>query len=134
MRSVNTERDSEGLEIALREIFEEAFVRALTDHTLETADEFTLARLEDNTPVRTLSPGYYTQSEYLLSLATAIDCGVNFDATQVTRDDVAGLQALKRARAKFEADHPACSCGARQHNRYIHACRRCGAKFQGSRD
>ena len=132
-RGVHVERDAEGLKIALREIFEEAFLREASGG-MDGATASTMARIAEEMPQRSLSPGYYTRAEYLLDLATAIECGVGYSAEVLGRDDALGLQALKRARNEFERDHPACSCGARQHSRFISQCRRCGAKFQGSRD
>lgn len=128
-RGVHVERDAEGLQKALRELFEEAFWREALESTLKNAAEETRDRAYEDLPQRTLSPGYYSRAEYLLDLASAIECGAAYSAEVLGRDDVTGLQALQRAKAEFERDHPACSCGARQHNRWAHECRSCRAKF-----
>ena len=126
---VQVERDAEGLQQALRELFEEAFWREVFESSFRHASEETRDRAEEDIPQRTLSPGYYSRAEYLLDLASAIECGAAYSAEVLGRDDVVGLQALQRAKAEFERDHPACSCGTRQHNRWTHECRSCRAKF-----
>ena len=128
-QSVNVERDPEGLQVALRELFEEAFCREVTDSVMKKADEETRQRALDDMPERTLSPGYYTRAEYILELGSSIEAGVGYSAELLDRADVAGLKALKLAKNEFERDHPACSCGTRQHNRFILECRSCHAKF-----
>lgn len=128
-RAVHVERDPEGLQTALRELFEEAFCREAISSVMEKADEETRNRAMDDIPQRSLSPGYYSRSEYLLDLASSIECGTTYSAGTLGREDVIGLQALRRARHEFERDHPACACGTRQHNRYIRECRSCHAKF-----
>jgi hypothetical protein len=96
------------------------------------ADEASRARALDDLPERTISPGYYDRASYLLDLGAAIECGAMYSANALSREDVRGLQSLKRARSEFEHDHPACgSCGARQDNRWIVECRKCNAKFGG---
>jgi len=128
-RGVHVERDPEGLQLALRELFEEAFCREAIRSVMEKADEDTQARAMEDIPQRTLSPGYYSRAEYILDLGSAIEAGAGYSAEVLGREDVTGLQALKRAKQEFERDHPACSCGTRQHNRYILECRSCHAKF-----
>jgi hypothetical protein len=128
-RGVHVERDPEGLQVALRELFEEAFCREAIRPVMEQADEETRNRAMDDMPMRTLSPGYYSRAEYILDLGSAIEAGAAYSAEVLGREDVTGLQALKRAKQEFEHDHPACSCGTRQHNRYIFECRSCHAKL-----
>jgi len=128
-RGVHVERDAEGLQKALRELFEEAFAREMVGSLMAKADEETRERVFDDLPQRTLSPGYYSRAEYLIELASAIECGAAYTAEVLGRDDVIGLKALRRAKFEFEHDHPACSCGARQHNRFVHECRSCRMKF-----
>lgn len=127
--SIQTARDAEGLKIALRELFEEAFCREAIGSMMQKADLDTRTRAEEDLPERSLSPGYYRRAEYLLDLASAIESGATYSADVLTRDDVHGLQALRRAKHEFECDHPACSCGIRQHNRFVTECRSCHAKF-----
>jgi hypothetical protein len=127
--SIHVVRDAEGLQKALRELFEEAFCREMIDSLMRKADDETRERAYQDLPERTLSPGYYSRAEYLLDLASAIECGAAYSAEVLGRDDVVGLTALKRAKAEFEGDHPACSCGTRQHNRFARECRSCHAKF-----
>jgi hypothetical protein len=120
--------------VALRELFEEAFCREAISSVMKKADEDTRERALEDMPERTLSPGYYTRAEYLLDLGSAIECGISYGANILGREDIQGLQALRRAKHEFERDHPACACGTRQHNRYILECRSCGAKFGKRRD
>jgi hypothetical protein len=126
---VHVERDPEGLQLALRELFEEAFCRETISSMMKKADEDTRNRAMEDMPQRTLSPGYYSRAEYLLDLASSIECGAAYTAEVIGREDVLGLQSLKRAKHEFERDHPACACGTRQHNRWIRECRSCHAKF-----
>lgn len=128
-QTLKVERDPEGLQVALRELFEEAFCHDVTDSVMKKADEETRQRALDDIPDRTLSPGYYTRAEYILELGSSIEAGVGFSSEALARADVDGLKALKRARCDFERDHPACACGTRQHNRFILECRSCHAKF-----
>lgn len=135
--SLAIERDAEGLQLALRELFEESF--------FDEAIKSLLAKLEDNPeerdrvfrdrPERNLSPGYYDRAAYLLELGSAIEAGAQFTAATLGRDDVAGLQAMKRARNSFEHDHPSCpACGTRQDNRFMKQCKGCRTKFAGRDD
>lgn len=127
--SVQVERDPEGLQVALRELFEEAFCHEVTDSVMKKADEETRQRALDDIPERTLSPGYYSRAEYILELGSSIEAGVGYSSEHLDRVDVEGLKALRRAKYEFERDHPACVCGTRQHNRFILECRSCHAKF-----
>lgn len=130
---VQVERDMEGLQVALRELFEEAYLREAVAGVMERADEAARARALDDLPERSLSPGYYDRSTYLLDLASAIDCGVTYDAGLLCRDDVRGLQVLKRAKNEFERDHPPCPrCGTRQDNKWVTVCRSCSLTFSRS--
>lgn len=115
--------------MALRELFEEAFCREVTEPMRQKADDETRERMNDDMPQRTLSPGYYSRAEYILELSSSIEAGVGYSSDALARVDVDGLKALKRARLDFERDHPACACGTRQHNRFILECHSCHAKF-----
>jgi len=119
---ISIEHDAEGLQLALRELFEEGFVR----NQLE-AQEGGVApeELDAEMPARTLSPGYYVRAGYLLSVSRSIELGVSYNASSLTHADVDGLQAVRAARNGFEYDHPQCpGCGAQQENRYH--CHKCG--------
>lgn len=129
---IRVESDAEGLQLALRELFEESYLREAIAGLMDEADEETRARALDDLPERTLSPGYYGRASYLLDLGGAIECGAGYSANTLTRSDVTGLQALKRARGEYEHDHPPCGrCGTRQDNRWATQCRSCGVKFAG---
>lgn len=129
---IQTERDIDGLQAALRELFEESYLREAIAGVMSDADEDSKNRALDDLPVRSLSPGYYDRAVYLLDLATAIELGVGYSAAALPRHDVRGLQAVKRARNEYENDHPSCGrCATRQDNRWASQCRSCGVKFAG---
>jgi hypothetical protein len=130
-QSLNIEKDTEGLQVALRELFEESYLRDAIGMLIEDADIETADRAYEDLPVRTLSPGYYTRAEYLIDLGSAIDTGAQYSAAMMDRSDIRGLQALKRAKVLFENDHPPCpGCGVRQDNRFATQCRSCSTKFR----
>lgn len=93
------------------------------------------ARVLDEAPPRSLSPGYYDRSSYLLDLSSAIEAGAQYSAAMLARCDVVGLDAVKRARAEFEHDHPSCgACGTRQDNHFMRKCKSCQATFNRGGD
>jgi ribosomal protein L40E len=125
---IRVENDPEGVRIALVELFEESFFLMGEDDL--GGDTESLARLRDNLPPRTLSPGYYDHARYLLELGYSMEAGVQYTADTLSRTDVRGLQALARAHATFNAKHPSCSrCGARQDSDFAPNCRKCGVEF-----
>lgn len=127
---IAVESDVLGLQTALRELFEEAYLREAMASLLDDACEADRERALEDLPARTLSPGYYDRASYLLDLGAAIDAGVSYAASTLSRSDVRGLQALKRARGEYEQDHPSCGrCGTRQDNRWATQCRSCQCKF-----
>ena len=129
--SIDTVRDTEGVRIALEEIFEGDYVRFRLSREGQGADSQTRERMRWQIPKRTLSPGYYAFAEHLLLLEDQRKAGIGFDARGLAAFEAAGLVALGRARAAFEAAHPACSsCGTRQENRFGSECVGCGIKFQ----
>ena len=128
--SIQVERDTEGLHEALVALFEEAFQRSAIDEAVRLADAETRRRMLDDLDIRKLSPGYYIRASYILDLGRSLEAGVHYSAATLTRDDVQGLFALARARAKFEREHPSCGgCGARQDNRFASKCKGCGVDF-----
>jgi len=132
--AIDVERDTVGLQLAVRELFEETFAEESVRATLEQLadDAEARERVMAELPQRTLSPGYYGRGAYLLELDAAIGAGVQYSAQILTRSDVMGLLAIKRARAEFERDHPGCPrCGARQDNRFTPKCRRCQLQLMG---
>jgi hypothetical protein len=130
---IQVEKDTEGLQEALSALFEESFIFGLNESVMRNASTSVRVRLADEMPPRTLSPGYYRRAQYLLNLERSIEIGCTYDAHSLTRDDVAGLEALHLARNNFEREHFPCGrCGARQHNRFITTCRSCDAKFTRS--
>jgi hypothetical protein len=120
------------LQIAVRELFEESFFEEATKSLLaKVQDEEMRESILMDAPSRTLSPGYYDRCVYLLDLGSAIEAGVQYGAGQLRRDDVAGLLAVKRAKAEFEQEHPSCpSCGTRQDNRFMDKCKSCRQVFR----
>ncbi|HEY4358277.1 MAG TPA: hypothetical protein VGN16_21200 [Acidobacteriaceae bacterium] len=127
---IQVERDQEGLHEALVGLFEESYQMGAVGSALRHADEDTRERALSSVEPLKLSPGYYTWSHYLLDLGYSIAAGAQYSAEMLTRADVAGLQTLARAKAKFESDHPACSsCGARQDSKLASKCKGCGISF-----
>ncbi len=127
---IQVERDQEGVQQALRAVFEESFQRNAISESMRSADAETREAMLADLDLRALSPGYYARASYLLDLANAIQAGIHYSASQLTRDDVRGLLAVSRAKAEFEHDHPACSaCGRRQDGRFAMKCPGCGAEF-----
>lgn len=128
---IDVVRDAEGVRQALEELFEEDFVRARIDRESVNAKPETKERMRWQIPQRTLSPGYYTFAEYLLSLDSQRRAGIVFMASDLAAFEVRGLVALDRARGEFEHRHPACSaCGVQQENRFSFECSGCGVKFR----
>jgi hypothetical protein len=127
---IHVERDSEGLQQALRALFEESFQRAEMAKANRRMDAETRQRMLDEMADRQLASGYYTRATYLLDLGSALETGVTYSAGDLTRTDILGLQAMARARREFESDHPACTgCGARQDNAFATHCKGCRVKF-----
>ena len=130
--AIHVERDADGLQQAVRTLFEEALVLHRQESTLENASAEQRARLADELPERELSPGYFRRAAYLLELSTTLELGVPVDPASITRADVLGLTAVRSARSSYERDHPACpACGERQDNRWMPECFRCHTKFAG---
>ena len=132
--AIDVWKDTEGVRMALEEIFERDFARANIDRAGAQANEATRARLERTLPAELLAYGYYRFAEHLLHLDAMQRAGIRIGANQLTAFEAAGLVALHRARKTFEGNHPACSaCGQRQHNRFGRECPGCGAKFRHKR-
>jgi len=128
---INVWRDTEGLRMAVEEIFETDFVRSRIHREASGANPETLARMERQIPPRTLAWGYYRFAEYLLHLDAFLQAGIPIAYGNLAAVEVEGLLAVHRARAAFEGRHPACNaCGLRQQNRFSRECPGCGAKFK----
>jgi hypothetical protein len=128
--AIDVWKDSEGVRMALEEIFEEDFARGRLRRELAQADDDTAARMESRLPKRTLACGYYRYADYLLQLDAEHRAGIPYSRGDLSAMEAEGLVALDRARGAFESHHPACSaCGARQQNKFGVECHACGAKF-----
>jgi hypothetical protein len=126
---IDVSNDAEGVRMALEEIFESDFARSLMRG--EGANDETLARMERRVPPRTLAWGYYRWGEHLLHLEALQKAGIALALKDLAACESEGLLTLSRARAAFEARHPACSgCGQRQPNRFGGECIGCASKFQ----
>lgn len=135
--TIQVERDAEGLRRAGRELFEESFFEDAMQPVLDRLgdDPEACERLLAERPPRTLSPGYYDRCAYLLDLGAAMETGAAYAAEQLSRHDVVGLQAIRKAKLEFEREHPACGvCGTRQDNRFMVQCKSCRTKFAGRGD
>ncbi len=89
-----------------------------------------LVREEDQEKIEPFlhSPGYYARLEYLLELEEMVAAGVKVD---LYADEVAGLAAIRRARAEFSKEHPRCeACGEPQWSRFVQRCHSCTAVFR----
>jgi hypothetical protein len=121
--------DTEGVRLALEEIFESDFVRSRLRREADGASTETVERMERTIPPRTLAWGYYAFGEYLLHLEALAKAGIGYQS--LAAFEAEGLLALSRARANFGGKHPECSsCGARQANRFGTECPVCGTRFQ----
>jgi len=128
---IDVVHDTEGVRMALEEIFEQDLVRSRIERESVGANEETRERMAFQIPPRTLSPGYYEFGLHLLRLDAEQKAGIGFTARDLAAFEVSGLLALARARSAFEGRHPACSaCGARQLNRFGVECSGCGVKFR----
>jgi hypothetical protein len=134
---IRVESDAQGLHLAARELFEEAFAEEMLKPTLALldGDPEQRDRVREDIPERTLSAGYYTRARYLMELGAAIEIGAQYSAASLSHADVVGLLAVKRAKSQFEHDHPSCgACGTRQDNRFMRECKSCKVKFAGRAD
>jgi hypothetical protein len=130
--SIRVAADGEGLRQAARELFEKEF-HAEADamvrkNAAEAANaEAVLASLPERT---TMPDGYYLRVNYLLDLDAMLESGIQIPAKEITRDEFAGLQAVRNGRAEFENEHPRCaSCGERN-ERMAMSCRKCGKEIK----
>jgi hypothetical protein len=124
-------KDPEGVALALEEIFEIDFARALIRSQSAGASAETVERMERQVKPRSLAWGYYCFADYLLHLDALRQAGVAFAVRDLALCEAEGFIALHRARSAFEGKHPACSaCGLRQQNRFGAVCPGCGAKFR----
>jgi hypothetical protein len=128
---IDVVRDTEGVRMALEEIFEEDYARSHITREIDGASDETLQRMEARMPVRTLSPGYYAYGGHLLRLEQLQKAGIEFRAGELPGFECDGLLALGRARAGFEQKHPPCgACGAHLQNRFTVKCHACGTTFK----
>jgi hypothetical protein len=124
-------RDTEGVRIALEEMFEEDFARARLDREAEGANAETRERMEARLPKRTLASGYYRFGDHLFHLDALRRAGITFAARDLAACEIDGIIALDRSRTAFESKHPSCGgCGCRLQNRFCRDCEHCGVKFQ----
>jgi hypothetical protein len=128
--AIDVWKDTEGVRMALEEIFEEDFARGRIHREMAQADEETAARMESRLPKRALAWGYYRYAEHLLRIDAQRRAGIAYSLADLAAVEAEGLVALDRARGAFESRHPSCSaCGVRQQNRFTPECHACGAKF-----
>lgn len=128
---IDVARDTEGLQIAFTEIFEQDFDRARIQRSAESASAETRARLLATVAPLTLSPGYHRFAHCLIQLEDEVRQGIGLPPATTPSFVADGLRCLALARSLFEGKHPPCSaCGARQDNRYSAQCVACGVKFR----
>ncbi len=131
---VSIERDADGLQLAVRTLFEESLRRHRLDELTDRISAKEAERIRADEPLREISPGYYTRAGYLLELANTLELGISFPPDCFTQADIAGMVAVKRARLEFEREHPPCPrCGERQDNPHQTKCHACSQKLRGGR-
>lgn len=88
-------------------------------------------RLEEEFAVpRPLGEGYYDRVDFLLWLDRVFDA---LPSLPLPSETFAGLEAVRAARAEFEAAHPPCAkCGARQDSRLAQSCWSCLQSTRGA--
>lgn len=134
-RIINTSSDFTGLRIAARELFEEELFADDDERMLKRAEVAANAQaiLAGLTPRRTLSPGYYDRALYLLDLDALFELGIRFDLSQLEKDELRGLKAVRLAKTDFENAHPRCrSCG-RMQKKFGVKCEKCGTEMNARR-
>ncbi|MGH9581047.1 MAG: hypothetical protein ACRD2R_08640 [Terriglobales bacterium] len=124
-------RDRSGMETAFAELFEEAFEASERARTAALAadaanSEAMLASLKLK---RSLADGYYRWAEYIFELEAMAEA-VSFRARELEAAELEGLRALKRARARFQEQHPGCARCGQPNRQYALSCRSCGEKFK----
>lgn len=122
--------DFEGLRRAAVEYLEECVTadererRWQKSHTAANRDELQ----QQLAPRRTLAEGYYARVGYLLDLQEMIEIGLQFRTADLKHKELAGLMAMRDARAEFEQRWPACGCGTRN-IKLSPKCRGCGREL-----
>ena len=130
--AIDVVRDTEGIRMALAEIFEQDLDRARVMRSMENARPDTRDRLLASVVPLTLSPGYHRVAGHLLELEAEREAGLPLSGLAAWEG--AGLMVLRQARTAHEIKHPACgACGIRQANRYQPQCESCGVKFRGKK-
>jgi hypothetical protein len=125
------ERDADGLEQAVRTLFEESFIQHRLAPQLERMNDAEAEHVLADLPIREITPGYYQRAAYLVDLTNTLTLGIPFPPECFTQSDVAGIAAVRRARAEFEREHPGCpACGERQDHAHTPKCFSCGQKLR----
>jgi hypothetical protein len=90
-----------------------------------------LLRLEEEYAVpRPLGEGYYERAGYLLWLDRLFEV---VPSLPLNSEQFAGLEAVRAARAEFEAAHPPCAkCGMRLDSRLAQSCWSCLQSTRGA--
>jgi hypothetical protein len=118
-------RDAEGIEQAARELLEESRAAAVLRRieTMSAPEQRASLRAELLRP-RSLPAVYYARAGYLDWLSRQVERGIEL---KFYADEVAGLDALERARGKHERDHPPCpGCGNGLDYPSSRSCAACG--------
>ena len=114
--AIETARDTEAVELALFEMMEQALGKQCQDalrRRLRDASPEDLEKALGSYEVkRTLADGFYNWGYHLMTVEAAVTAGITLRADHLTRDEAAGMLALRRARNKFNEAHPGCRhCG-----------------------
>lgn len=119
-------RDAEGLRLAALELLKEPMVEEFNQGVIKAAAgaENYKRVLQDVTPTRTLSDGYYTRVEYLFGIRRQLK-SLLLDSTKLSADDVTGLLAIDEAIDEFAREHWRCVKCQRYSPNDAEACR-CG--------
>lgn len=126
-------QDVEGLRLAAMEMFDytlkERDINRQVKNLLQ-ADPYASAEvLGKLVPQSEVSPGYHDWVGYLFWMEDKLATGIEFK--DITADEAEGLAMLRRARAEWQSEHPACgNCGERVRSRTQKRCRGCMQEFR----
>ena len=126
------QQDVEGLRLAAREMFDytliERDIDRQVDNLLKADPETNPELIAKLMPRSQVAIGYQEWIVYLLWLEDKLNAGIEF--SNMTADEAEGLAMLRRVRAEWQQEHPACGhCGERVRSRTQKRCRGCMREF-----
>ncbi|HKV94881.1 MAG TPA: hypothetical protein VJW20_20215 [Candidatus Angelobacter sp.] len=126
------QQDVEGLRLAAREMFDytlmERDINRQVENLLKADPDTNPELIAKLIPQSKVSPGYGYAVAYLLWMEDKLATGIEFSG--ITADEAEGLAMLRRVRAEWQQEHPACGhCGERVRSRTQKHCRNCMREF-----